>query len=73
MMPEVRNLLGRGVNRPYKDVREHLLMECVGLNDDKKGHIIRGCLSRWKPMIVCLQETKMEVIKDSIIKSLQKY
>lgn len=36
----------------------------------RKRNIIKGCLSCWKPKIVCLQETKLEVISDKIIKSL---
>jgi len=43
-----------------------------GLNDHKKRVIIRGCLNRWKPTIICLQETKMEVIFEKTIHSLWK-
>lgn len=32
--------------------------------------IIKGCLSRWKAAIICLLETKMEVIDDRFIKSI---
>lgn len=30
------------------------------LNDKGKRLILRGCLAKWKPEIVCLQETKLE-------------
>lgn len=47
-----------------------VLMHSKGLNDSKKRNIIKGCLSRWKPAIVYLQETKLEVFSNRIIKSL---
>lgn len=41
-----------------------------GINDRKKRQIIRGFMSRWKPDIICLQETKMEALGDKEIRSL---
>lgn len=41
-----------------------------GLNDWGKCMILRGCLARWKPKIVCFQETKMDEYTDEVIKSL---
>lgn len=44
-----------------------------GLNDSKKRNIIRGCLSRWKPDLVCFQESKLDSINDYLVKSLWNY
>lgn len=44
-----------------------------GVNDVKKKNIIRGCLSRWKPDLVCLQESKLDSINDYLVKSLWNY
>lgn len=41
-----------------------------GTNGSKKRLIIKGCLNRWKPSIICLHETKMEIINGRHIRSL---
>lgn len=41
-----------------------------GLNDKKKRGVIKGCICRWKPDVVCLQETKMEEVNQVIINDL---
>lgn len=43
-----------------------------GINDAGKRKILRGCLGRWNPIIVYLQETKMEILSDFTVKSLWK-
>lgn len=43
-----------------------------GLNDHKKRTIIKGCINRWKPSVICIQETKMESINEKIIGSIWK-
>lgn len=35
-----------------------------GLNDRKKRDVVKGCMKRWNPDVVCLQETTMEVIDE---------
>lgn len=30
------------------------------MNDRGTRLVIKGCLKRWKPIVVCLQETKIE-------------
>lgn len=41
-----------------------------GINAKGKRLIICGCLSKWSPMVVCLQETKMEEYNDGVINSI---
>jgi len=41
-----------------------------GMNDSKKRLRIRGLLREWKADIVCLQETKMEVISREVVRSV---
>lgn len=41
-----------------------------GVNNRGKRHIIRGCLAKWKPDIVCLQESKLEKCLDETIHSM---
>lgn len=41
-----------------------------GINDGKKHRIIMGCLKRWKPDLICLQEIKTEEINLQIIRNL---
>lgn len=41
-----------------------------GLNNRKKRGVIRGCLKRWKPDIICFQETKMEESGKGVFHSL---
>jgi hypothetical protein len=40
------------------------------LNDNDKRMGIRGLLKEWKADILCLQETKMEVITREVVRSL---
>jgi exonuclease III len=40
------------------------------LNDKEKRLGIRGLLREWKANIVCLQETKMDVITREVVRSL---
>lgn len=35
-----------------------------------KKRVLKGCISRWKTTIICLQKTKMEEISVKHIKSL---
>jgi exonuclease III len=41
-----------------------------GLNELEKRTKIRGLLREWKADIVCLQETKMEVISREVVHSV---
>jgi hypothetical protein len=41
-----------------------------GLNEGKKRLKVRRLLNQWKVDIVCLQETKLEVITTSLVQSL---
>jgi exonuclease III len=41
-----------------------------GLNDLKKGEILKNWLREWKVDVVCLQETKLEKVDWSMIRSL---
>jgi hypothetical protein len=41
-----------------------------GLNAEEKRLRIRGLMSDWKADIVCLEETKMEVITKEVVRSL---
>lgn len=40
------------------------------INDCKKRTIIRGCLNKWKPEVVYIQESKLESCDDAVMKSL---
>lgn len=42
----------------------------MGINNDKKRQIIRDCMNIWNLDVICLQETKMEIISVRIIQSL---
>lgn len=68
---DTARVLGDQVMKPkLSNNRKNSILEFRGLNDQRKRSIIRGCLNRWKPSIVCLQETKMETITEKIIKSI---
>jgi len=41
-----------------------------GMNDTKKRFQIRGLLREWKTDIMCLQETKMQVISREVVRSV---
>jgi len=41
-----------------------------GMNDTKKRFQIRGLLREWKMDIMCLQETKMQVISREVVRSV---
>lgn len=41
-----------------------------GLNDPKKRGVVSGALSRWRPDVVCLQETKMGVLDRELVQSI---
>jgi exonuclease III len=41
-----------------------------GLNEEKKWLRVRRLLSQWKVDIVCLQETKLEMVTHGIVQSL---
>lgn len=42
------------------------------INNYKKRQVIRICLNRWKPDVICLQKSKMEYISDWIVRDLWK-
>ncbi|XP_021899093.1 uncharacterized protein LOC110815570 [Carica papaya] len=44
-----------------------------GIHEVKKRGVIKGCLKRWKPDVVRLQETKSEEINKKVINSLGSY
>ena len=41
-----------------------------GLNDRDKRLQVRNMVRRWRPDVICLQETKMELITRAVIRSL---
>ena len=41
-----------------------------GLNEHDKRLRVRNLIRKWGPNVVCLQETKMELIKRAMIRSL---
>jgi exonuclease III len=41
-----------------------------GLNDGGKRLTIRNLIRQWKSNIICLQETKLEIISNNIVRSL---
>lgn len=36
----------------------------------KKRNIIKGCMNRWKPDLICIQETKLASVDDKTVKSV---
>lgn len=49
---------------------KNCIINVKGINNRKKMQIIRGCMNRWMLDVVCLQETKMEIINEREIRSL---
>ena len=41
-----------------------------GLNDPDKRTVVKGLLNRWKCSVVCLQETKLRVVDERVVRSL---
>jgi exonuclease III len=41
-----------------------------GLNDQGKRLCIKNLIQDWKANIICLQETKLEIITDNRVRSL---